>query len=424
MKFDEPDVYIEVTPGEERKTTVNDVVQQNGWFSWYYEQPDIEVDELYPKKKFDKIQLSCFEEVQAVLLGCLNCWNDLDVFRLEKREQHFSRLGVFPYHPRDSDLMREKIASQGGLEDTLKVIQENELRVSSISGEEVEVLLNTDVKKIGAYDRHSAPDKLGKKSPKKDLLGGGGKSKKTAADLRKKFGMAYATTVTLKVNKLIKEREVGGKKQKALTREDYMKSHFNTIQGSVIGFLEPMASKFSYQIVHGYLELWKARSNMTKIGINTNEGSEKIVQMLLSLQIEPHEVLYSINEWMHGNDYIVRETEAPVTLDREEKSKATLQSLICHMVYTYLALCIAPNFPHQTAKEQKDAFANAKREGYVDQAQESSIKLNANAMKFMRNLIHTKSPNTICWLLEILLLITTKFKAQTNEQLERRFKSE
>ena len=97
------------------------------------------------------------------MLGCLNCWNDLDVFRLEKREHHFSRLGVFPYHPRDSELMREKIASQGGLEDTLKVIQENELRVSSISGEEVEVLLNTDVKKIGAYDRHSAPEKLGKK---------------------------------------------------------------------------------------------------------------------------------------------------------------------------------------------------------------------------------------------------------------------
>ena len=103
-----------------------------------------------------------------------------------------------------------------------------------------------------------------------------------------------------------------------------MKSHFNTIQGSVISFLEPMASKFCYQIVHGYLELWKARSNMTKVGINTNEGSEKIVQMLLSLQIEPHEVLYSINEWMHGNDYIVRKTEDPVTLDREEKSKATL----------------------------------------------------------------------------------------------------
>ena len=26
MKFDEPDVYIEDTPGEERKTTVNEVI--------------------------------------------------------------------------------------------------------------------------------------------------------------------------------------------------------------------------------------------------------------------------------------------------------------------------------------------------------------------------------------------------------------
>ena len=108
----------------------------------------------------------------------------------------------------------------------------------------------------------------------------------------------------------------GGKKQKALTREDYMKSQFNTIQGSVISFLEPMANKFSYQIIHGYLELWKARSNMTKIGMNTNEGSEKIIQMLLSLQIEPHEVLYAINEWMQGHDYIVKKSEHPVTLDQ------------------------------------------------------------------------------------------------------------
>ena len=73
------------------------------------------------------------------------------------------------------------------------------------------------------------------------------------------------------------------------------------------------------------------------IKINANEGSEKIVQMLLSLQVEPHEVLYSINEWMQGNDYVVKESDAPVTLDNHEKGKATLQSLVCHMVYTYLS---------------------------------------------------------------------------------------
>ena len=38
------------------------------------------------------------------------------------------------------------------------------------------------------------------------FIGGGRKEKKTAGDLRKRFGMAFATTVTLNVNKLIKER--------------------------------------------------------------------------------------------------------------------------------------------------------------------------------------------------------------------------
>ena len=114
--------------------------------------------------------------------------------------------------------MKAKIASQGGLEDSLKVIQENELRVSSISGEDFNLILPSD--KLEPQ-RHSEPAAMNKSSK---FIGGGRKEKKTASDLRKRFGMAFATTVTLKVNKMIKEREVGGKKQKALTREDYMKS--------------------------------------------------------------------------------------------------------------------------------------------------------------------------------------------------------
>ena len=123
MRYEEPDQFVDETPGEERKTTVTDVVQQNSWLSsWYSEEPDIEVTELYPKKKYDKIQLSCFEELEAVLLGCLNCWNDLDVFRLEKRERFFSRLGIFPYQDTDRTMMQAKIDTGGELEDQLKMI--------------------------------------------------------------------------------------------------------------------------------------------------------------------------------------------------------------------------------------------------------------------------------------------------------------
>ena len=47
---------IEFQHEEEKKITVSDVVkQQSSWFSWYYEEPDIEVSELYAKKKYDRI---------------------------------------------------------------------------------------------------------------------------------------------------------------------------------------------------------------------------------------------------------------------------------------------------------------------------------------------------------------------------------
>jgi hypothetical protein len=181
-----------------------------------------------------------------------------------------------------------------------------------------------------------------------------GTGKRAAADLRKRFGMAFATTVTLQVQHQLEEREKGGRKAMAQTHSEYMTSHFNTIQGSIITFLEPMAKKFSYQVVHGYLEIWKASSNLTKLGMNTNEGCEKIIQMLLSLQIEPHEVLHAVNEWTIAHGYHTVKQKKEITLTKEEKGRATLQSLICHLVYTYLAHCITPNFKHQNAREQAE----------------------------------------------------------------------
>lgn len=55
--------------------------------------------------------MSCFEEITPMLLGCLNCWNDLDVFRLPNRETYFTRLGTFAYHPDDKTRMQLKIAA-------------------------------------------------------------------------------------------------------------------------------------------------------------------------------------------------------------------------------------------------------------------------------------------------------------------------
>ena len=63
MKFDKPDEYEKVTPEEEKKETVQETVTYNTWYDWYYDQGEVHVEYLYPKKKFDFIQTSCFEEI-------------------------------------------------------------------------------------------------------------------------------------------------------------------------------------------------------------------------------------------------------------------------------------------------------------------------------------------------------------------------
>lgn len=41
------------------------------------------------------------------MLGCLNCWNDLDVFTV--RQVFFTRLGVFPYHEKDAERITDNL---------------------------------------------------------------------------------------------------------------------------------------------------------------------------------------------------------------------------------------------------------------------------------------------------------------------------
>ena len=49
--------------------------------------------------------------------------------------------------------------------------------------------------------------------------------------------------------------------------------------------------------------------------------------------------------------------------------------------------------------------------------------LNEEALKFFQNFFFTKYPTTICWLLEILLLLSTKF-TPSQLKLDRRHKQE
>ena len=126
------------------------------------------------------------------------------------------------------------------------------------------------------------------------------------------------------------------------------------------------------------------------------------------MQIPPQLVLAAINEWITASDYITTKTTKESVFDPNRKSMSTLQSLVCHFVYTYLAFNITNYFPYQTRdqlhEEEKEQIAGA------EEFKKNQMRmLYEESRKFFENFIWTRFPTTVCWLLEIMLLLSDKF---------------
>lgn len=81
----------------------NDQSESYGIFSFFSKSNERKRDESEQLT----VKKALFEQISKILLGCLNCWNDLDVFKV--RECYFTRLGIFPFHEKDSERILDNI---------------------------------------------------------------------------------------------------------------------------------------------------------------------------------------------------------------------------------------------------------------------------------------------------------------------------
>jgi hypothetical protein len=104
----------------------------------------------------------------------------------------------------------------------------------------------------------------------------------------------------------------------------FINKSLNQIQQAVVSLLEPINLKYSYYLTKGFLDIWKNSSNFKQIDLEINLGCEKIIQIIVAMQIEPHEVVNCANKWIEANKFDVQKDRRVVELDSEHKEQATL----------------------------------------------------------------------------------------------------
>ena len=121
-----------------------------------------------------------FDQISKILLGCLNCWNDLEVFKV--REVYFTRLGIFPYHERDSERILDNIRDYCNEHGYRLNVAEEEQKIEVTGKRKAQTTIARQVSTVGP-----------------------------------------------------------GKNKKVMTLETYMQENFNPVQSSIISFFEPIA---------------------------------------------------------------------------------------------------------------------------------------------------------------------------------------
>lgn len=111
--------------------------------------------------------------------------------------------------------------------------------------------------------------------------------------------------------------------------------------------------------------------------------------MLITLRLKPEVVISSMNKFIEKKNLISKKPPSKkiIKLMRQDCYR---ESQICHFLYSYLLF----NITHQFKSEENNL-----------------IKIYGNVYKFIKSFYLTKHPSTICWLLEILFILSTKFIA-------------
>lgn len=129
-----------------------------------------------------------------------------------------------------------------------------------------------------------------------------------------------------------------------------------------------------------------------------NQTYEKLIQLLVSVDI-PCDVVISTTSDYRWSKEESKKSKKAVKL---EMQTAQTESVLCQFLYTYLLQNVHWHFPQNLDVK----------------------KTYQSAVKFIRRFLTSKHPNTLCWLLEIINILTAKFQSQDPLKTDPKLKKE
>jgi len=197
--------------------------------------------------------------------------------------------------------------------------------------------------------------------------------------------------------------------------EKLLQNNTNPIQKRVIKLLRPIAKKIPDQFIDGALTVWLKKSLLGN-NVDINRSYEKIIQMLISVYqasentrngridfIMPvYTVIQSMIKYIQDSS-TKKKIEVLVNCQKWTKNNAPLnfyqtssETLLCSFLYSYLVY--NPTMYDPLFEKRPEDKTREFHKIYI-----AMIKY-FNVFKLSRN------PFTICWLLEILNIVSLKFK--------------
>ena len=182
------------------------------------------------------------------------------------------------------------------------------------------------------------------------------------------------------------------------TLEQYIKNQANHTHNLLIKVLKPIAFHYPNQLINEVLCIWLKKEDI--INTNVHQSLIKLIQILNCLELPLHIIIGALNYNVEKFGFESRKVaqRKKVMLELQECQR---ESLIFFFLYTYLLHNLQFYFRTQDI-----------------------VRTYTLLFRFLKYFQYTRHPTTICWMMEVLYIMSSKFSPKMAYSVEKKLKKD